>query len=92
MKISIQLGPVLKLTVESSLQLNTAKLLAYAELTNSEFNKISKIFPIFINLTSYSGFALMILKNQNSLLNRVCDRLIMKMNVNNEYFYDNVDR
>ena len=45
---SNQLGHVEKLTVESSLQLGTAKLIAYAELTNSEFNKISEIFPIFL--------------------------------------------
>ena len=51
-----------KLTSESSLQLGTAKLFAYAELIKSEFNKISEIFPIFINLTSFSRFAVMILK------------------------------
>ena len=36
-----------KLTAESSLQLRTKKLSAYAELTSSEFNKISEILPIF---------------------------------------------
>ena len=41
-----------KLTRESSLQLGTAKLFAYAEVMKSEFNKISEIFPIFINLVS----------------------------------------
>ena len=46
-----------KLTRESSLQLGTAKLFAYAELMKSEFNKISEIFPIFINLTSFSRFS-----------------------------------
>ena len=57
-----------KLTSESSLQLDTAKLFAYAELIKSEFNKISEIFPIFINLTSFSRYAVMIQnKIQNSL-------------------------
>ena len=37
-----------KLTVESSLQLRTTKLSAYAELMKSEFNNISEILPIFI--------------------------------------------
>jgi len=45
------------LTGVSLLQLGTEKLFAYAEVTKSEFNKISEIFPIFINLTSFSRFA-----------------------------------
>ena len=44
------------------MQLGTEKLFAYAELMKSEFNKISEIFPIFINLTSFSRFAVMISK------------------------------
>ena len=50
----------LKLTRESSLQLGTAKLFAYAELMKSEFNKISEIFPIFISLTSFSRFVVVV--------------------------------
>ena len=46
-----------KLTRESSLQLGTAKLFAYAELMKSEFNKISEVFPIFNNMTSFSRFS-----------------------------------
>ena len=38
------------LTGVSLLQLGTAKLFAYAEVTKSEFNKISEIFPIFISV------------------------------------------
>ena len=51
-----------ELTGVSLLQLGTAKLFAYAEVTKSELNKISEIFPIFINLTSFSRFAVMISK------------------------------
>ena len=48
------------LTGVSLLQLGTAKLFAYAEVTKSEFNKISEIFPIFIYLTRFSRFAFVI--------------------------------
>ena len=51
-----------ELTGVSLLQLGTEKLFAYAELMKSELNKISEIFPIFINLTSFSRFAVMISK------------------------------
>ena len=44
------------------MQLGTEKLFAYAELMKSEFNKILEIFPIFICLTSFSRFAVMITK------------------------------
>ena len=57
-----------ELTGVSLLQLGTAKLFAYAEVTKSEFNKISEIFPIFINLTRFSRFAFAIENRiQNSL-------------------------
>ena len=51
-----------ELTGVSLLQLGTEKLFAYAELMKSEFNTISEIFPIFICLTSFSRFAVMISK------------------------------
>ena len=51
------------------MQLGTAKLSAYAELIKSDFSKILEIFPILINLTSFSRFAVVI-KFKDSLFKK----------------------